>query len=105
MDDQQGRRLNEAAEKFADAIKDSYQALADRPGRTVAGGGEAGEANAVAFGVRVGCCRLAGLSSQPDTCPRNTNASLLKPIRPHYRAPAVSEVLGDMPVGARVGLL
>src|SRR5829696_6017028 len=30
MDDQQGRRLNEAAEKFAAAIKESYQALADR---------------------------------------------------------------------------
>jgi hypothetical protein len=30
MNDQQGRRLDEAAEKFADAIKESYQAIADR---------------------------------------------------------------------------
>ena len=30
MDDQQSRRVNEAAEKFAEAIKESYQALADR---------------------------------------------------------------------------
>ena len=31
MDDQQAqRRVNEAAEKFADAIKESYQALAER---------------------------------------------------------------------------
>ena len=30
MDDQQGRRVDEAAEKFAEAIKESYQAIADR---------------------------------------------------------------------------
>jgi aromatic ring-opening dioxygenase LigB subunit len=30
MDDQQTRKINEAAEKFADAIKESYQALAER---------------------------------------------------------------------------
>ncbi len=30
MQDQQARRVNEAAEKFAEAIKESYQALADR---------------------------------------------------------------------------
>jgi hypothetical protein len=30
MDDQQARKVNEAAEKFADAIKESYQAIADR---------------------------------------------------------------------------
>jgi hypothetical protein len=30
MDDQQARRVNEAAEKFANAIKESYQALAER---------------------------------------------------------------------------
>ncbi|MDQ5830256.1 MAG: hypothetical protein M3324_10455 [Actinomycetota bacterium] len=30
MDERQQRQVNEAAEKFAEAIKDSYQALADR---------------------------------------------------------------------------
>src|SRR3712207_3911121 len=30
MDDQRARKVNEAAEKFAEAIKESYQALADR---------------------------------------------------------------------------
>jgi len=30
MDERQQRQVNEAAEKFADAIKESYQALADR---------------------------------------------------------------------------
>src|SRR5918911_1454744 len=30
MDNQQGQRVDEAAEKFASAIKESYQALADR---------------------------------------------------------------------------
>jgi hypothetical protein len=30
MDDQQARKVNEAAEKFAEAIKESYQAIADR---------------------------------------------------------------------------
>jgi hypothetical protein len=30
MDQRQQRQVNEAAEKFADAIKESYQALADR---------------------------------------------------------------------------
>jgi hypothetical protein len=30
MEDQQARRVNEAAEKFAEAIKESYQALANR---------------------------------------------------------------------------
>jgi hypothetical protein len=30
MDEKQQKQVNEAAEKFADAIKDSYQALADR---------------------------------------------------------------------------
>jgi polyhydroxyalkanoate synthesis regulator phasin len=30
MDERQRRQVNEAAEKFADAIKESYQALADR---------------------------------------------------------------------------
>jgi hypothetical protein len=30
MDNQQARKVNEAAEKFAEAIKESYQALADR---------------------------------------------------------------------------
>ena len=30
MDEQQQKQVNEAAEKFADAIKESYQALADR---------------------------------------------------------------------------
>ncbi len=30
MDERQQRQVNEAAEKFAEAIKDSYQALAER---------------------------------------------------------------------------
>src|ERR671916_1912791 len=30
MDERQQRQVNEAAEKFAEAIKESYQALADR---------------------------------------------------------------------------
>src|SRR5215213_9737789 len=30
MDEKQQKQVNEAAEKFADAIKESYQALADR---------------------------------------------------------------------------
>jgi predicted Zn-dependent peptidase len=30
MDEKQQRQVNEAAEKFAEAIKESYQALADR---------------------------------------------------------------------------
>ena len=30
MDERQQKQVNEAAEKFADAIKESYQALADR---------------------------------------------------------------------------
>ncbi len=30
MDERQQKRVNEAAEKFAEAIKESYQALADR---------------------------------------------------------------------------
>jgi hypothetical protein len=30
MDERQHRQVNEAAEKFAEAIKESYQALADR---------------------------------------------------------------------------
>jgi hypothetical protein len=30
MDDRQGRRVDEAAEKFAEAIKESYQAIAER---------------------------------------------------------------------------
>ncbi len=30
MDERQQQQVNEAAEKFAEAIKDSYQALADR---------------------------------------------------------------------------
>src|SRR5215210_3806945 len=30
MDERQQKQLNEAAEKFAEAIKESYQALADR---------------------------------------------------------------------------
>jgi hypothetical protein len=30
MDEQQQQQVNEAAEKFADAIKESYQALAER---------------------------------------------------------------------------
>jgi hypothetical protein len=30
MDERQQRQINEAAEKFAEAIKDSYQAIADR---------------------------------------------------------------------------
>ena len=30
MDQQQQRQINEAAEKFADAVRESYQAVADR---------------------------------------------------------------------------
>jgi uncharacterized protein YdiU (UPF0061 family) len=30
MDEQQQRQINEAAEKFADAVRESYQAVADR---------------------------------------------------------------------------
>ena len=30
MDEKQQKQINEAAEKFADAIKESYQALAER---------------------------------------------------------------------------
>ena len=30
MDEQQQRQINEAAEKFANAVKDSYRAVADR---------------------------------------------------------------------------
>jgi hypothetical protein len=30
MDERQQKQINEAAEKFADAIKESYQALAER---------------------------------------------------------------------------
>jgi hypothetical protein len=30
MDEKQKRQVNEAAEKFADALKESYQSIADR---------------------------------------------------------------------------